>query len=107
MRGIYSAKGFVMRSLQQRCGLFSLVMAFAAMSLTVAASADALVSDDFDIDAGQSWSPGPVEGAQAPQQDWNDGTKNQFAWAGDRDFELLMSFDPDEEEVFLGWQIDF
>jgi len=82
-------------------------MAFSVMGLATVASADSLVSDNLVIDSSEGWSPGPVTGADAPGQAWSDETENQFVWAGDRDFGLLMSFDPDDEEVFLGWQIDF
>jgi len=82
-------------------------MALSAIGLATVASADSLDTDNVVIDTSNAWSPGPVTGVQAPVRDWDEETENEFVWAGDRDFGLLMSFDPDDEEVFLGWQIDF
>jgi hypothetical protein len=96
-----------MRSLYRHSGLLSVVMAFSALILATAASADSLVSESLASDGRPGWSPGPVTGVDAQGHDWSEETEDHFAWAGDRDLGLLVSFDPDEEEVFLGWQVDF
>ena len=96
-----------MRHLQRQSGWLPLVMALSAMWLPVVASADSILSEILSTDTSEAWSPGPVNVVEESGQAWNDESDDEFLWAGDRNFGLLMSFDPDDEEVFLGWQVDF
>ena len=97
-----------MRRLHRQPGWLSLVIVLAAVGqLPAVASADSLLSEIFSMDTSATWSPGPVNGVEAPGPLWEDEADNEFLWAGDRNHGPLMSFDPDDEEVFLGWQVEF
>jgi hypothetical protein len=97
-----------MYPLRKQSGWLPLLITLAASGqLPAVASADSLLSEIFAIDTSEAWSPGPVNAANGSSPVWEDEVDNEFLWAGDRDFGLLMSFDPDDEEVFLGWQVEF
>lgn len=96
-----------MRPLHRQTGWPSLVIALAAMVLPAIASAESLLSEMFAIDTSAGWSPGPVNAVEKSSPVWQDEVDHEFLWAGDRDFGLLMSFDPDDEEVFFGWKVEF
>lgn len=84
-----------------------MVIALAALGQPAVARADSLVSEIYVIDTSEAWSPGPVNAAEEASPVWEDGVENEFLWSGDRNPGLLMSFDPDDEEVFLGWKVEF
>jgi hypothetical protein len=97
-----------MYPLHRQSGWLPLVTALAViLHLPAVASADSLLSGIFEIDTSEAWSPGPVNAANVSSPVWEDEVDNEFLWAGDRVSGLLMSFDPDDEEVFLGWQVEF
>ena len=96
-----------MRHLHRQSGWLPLMIALSVMGLPVVAIADSIFSEILSVDTSEAWSPGPVDATGESGQAWNDETDNEFLWAGDRNFGLLMSFDPDDEEVFLGWQVEF
>ncbi|MDP2325611.1 MAG: hypothetical protein Q8N51_16510 [Gammaproteobacteria bacterium] len=75
--------------------------------LPAVAGADSLLSMIIATDTSEGWSPGPIDVVEAMSPAWEDEVENEFIWAGDRELGLLMSFDPDDEEVFIGWQIEF
>lgn len=79
-----------MGRLHGQCGWLSAVLASAVMVLLPAvAGADPLHADD--------------EASLVV----DDEADNEFAWATDQESEFLVSFDPEEEEAFLTWQVDF
>lgn len=97
-----------MGRLHWQSGWFSLVVVLAVVGqVPNLASADTLLSEIDVIDSSEAWSPGPVHGSVEPGTAWEDEAYNEFLWAGDQHLGLLMSFDPDDEEVFLGWQAEF
>jgi hypothetical protein len=93
--------------LHRQSGWRRLLFALAVTGLPVIAGADSPLSEIPAIDTSEVWSPGPVDVVEDSSQSWNDQPDDEFLWAGDRNFGLLMSFDPDDEEVFLGWQVEF
>lgn len=97
-----------MRRLHRQSGWLSLAIVLAVVGqLPAVASADSLFSEILWIDSSVAWSPGAINIVEAPAPLWEDETDNEFLWAGDRNHGPLMSFDPDDEEVFLGWQVEF
>jgi hypothetical protein len=91
----------------RQSGYLALAAVIAALAhWPLVASADEPVADLAASEPAQTWSPGPVE-VLAAGPAGEDDVDNEFQWAGEREFAFLMSFDPDDEEVFLGWQVDF
>jgi hypothetical protein len=96
-----------MHCLHRQTGWLSLAIALSVIALPATASADSLLSEILANDRSEAWLPAPVDIVEEAGQARDDEAGDYFQWAADEELGFLMSFDPEEEEVFLGWQIEF